>query len=31
MASQKIARKTAPVTSGVKNKKRARPGKAALR
>jgi histone H3 len=33
MASQKIARKSAPVTSGVKapTKRRARPGKAALR
>ncbi len=34
LASQKIARKSAPVTTGVKNplkKKRSRPGQAALR
>ncbi len=33
MAAQKIARKSAPVTSGVKQvtKRRIRPGKAALR
>ena len=33
MASQKIARKSAPITSGVQaiQKRRSRPGKAALR
>jgi hypothetical protein len=32
LASQKISRKSAPVTTGVKeHKRRARPGKAALR
>lgn len=31
LTTQKIARKTAPVDTGVKKKRRSRPGKAALR
>ncbi len=31
LTSQKIARKSAPVETGVKKKRRSRPGKAALR
>ena len=31
LTSQKIARKSAPVETGIKKKRRSRPGKAALR
>jgi hypothetical protein len=31
LTSQKIARKSAPVDTGVKKKRRSRPGRAALR
>ena len=31
LSSQKIARKSAPVDTGVKKKRRSRPGKAAMR
>ena len=31
LTSQKIARKSAPVQTGVKNKRRSKPGKVALR